>query len=283
MIDIRRDNLLQHLLFKAVFSAARSRAEYLALLFGRPLPPALAADPRAWDREPIERIIEAVDATPASRAAADSARNLIGGLVRRTGYALTPADVAKVVANHQAFIDGGLDLKFTSFGRPPRSYYPSYRQLVLERDLDGRQASFLASEEAFRWVKAMQERDLVVPVVGDLAGPRAMRAIARHMVGRGDRLSALYVSNVEFYLMREGGGDGGAFDRFARNVSELPHDERSVIIRSYFSGGPPHPQRVAGHYSTQLLQSVDGFLSAHRGGEHATYWDVVSRGQLPLR
>src|SRR3712207_7605459 len=38
IIDIRRDNLLQQLLFKAVFARARNRAEYLALLFGRPMP-----------------------------------------------------------------------------------------------------------------------------------------------------------------------------------------------------------------------------------------------------
>ena len=38
IIDIRRDNLLLHLLFKALFSAARNRVEYLGLLTGRALP-----------------------------------------------------------------------------------------------------------------------------------------------------------------------------------------------------------------------------------------------------
>ena len=32
MIDIRRDNLLQHLLYKALFSRARNRVEYLCLV-----------------------------------------------------------------------------------------------------------------------------------------------------------------------------------------------------------------------------------------------------------
>ena len=41
ILDVRRDNLLLHLLFKSLFQLARSRVEYLALLLGRPVPPAL--------------------------------------------------------------------------------------------------------------------------------------------------------------------------------------------------------------------------------------------------
>src|SRR5262249_1492036 len=38
LVDIRRDNLLLHLLFKALFAEARTRVEYLTLLVGRPVP-----------------------------------------------------------------------------------------------------------------------------------------------------------------------------------------------------------------------------------------------------
>src|SRR5262249_29926323 len=44
IIDIRRDNLLLHLLFKALFEQSHTRVEYLSLLFGRPVP----ADIDAW-------------------------------------------------------------------------------------------------------------------------------------------------------------------------------------------------------------------------------------------
>ncbi len=44
IVDVRRDNLLLHLLFKSLFTLARTRVEYLALLLGRPLP----APPTAW-------------------------------------------------------------------------------------------------------------------------------------------------------------------------------------------------------------------------------------------
>ena len=36
--DIRRDNLLQHLFFKSLFSLAHNRVEFLCLLFGKPMP-----------------------------------------------------------------------------------------------------------------------------------------------------------------------------------------------------------------------------------------------------
>src|SRR5215207_1120444 len=38
IIDIRRDNLLEHLLFKSIFAMSRNRLEYLSLLFGKTAP-----------------------------------------------------------------------------------------------------------------------------------------------------------------------------------------------------------------------------------------------------
>src|ERR671912_981158 len=57
IVDIRRDNLLQHLLFKALFDMARNRAEYLALLTGRAVPNDMAK----WSRRSITDIVEFVD------------------------------------------------------------------------------------------------------------------------------------------------------------------------------------------------------------------------------
>src|SRR5690348_5271390 len=49
IVDIRRDNLLQHLLFKALFEMSHDRVEYLALLTGRALP----NDAAKWKRKGI--------------------------------------------------------------------------------------------------------------------------------------------------------------------------------------------------------------------------------------
>src|SRR5262245_50796427 len=61
--DIRRDNLLQHLLFKSLFSLSRNRLEYLCLLFGRPLPP----EPKSWDSRSVQEIMAYLEKTTSKR------------------------------------------------------------------------------------------------------------------------------------------------------------------------------------------------------------------------
>jgi hypothetical protein len=276
VVDVRRDNLLQHLMFKALFARARNRAEYLALLVGRPAP----ADVARWGSRPVDAIVAYLDSTPATPASARAARDVVLAGARGAGVPLSEGDLATVARFHQAFVDAGLGLQFTSAGRAPRSYYPTLRQLVQERDLEGNQASYLAREDDFQFVKALQARDGVVPVVGDLAGPHALAAIGRVVRGRGERVSAFYTSNVEDYLMR-----GGTFARYARTVAGLPRDRRSVIVRSYFGGnfGAPHPQAVPGYFSTQLVQTMDAFAADVAAGGYASYGDLVRRGAVPLR
>ena len=120
----------------------------------------------------------------------------------------------------------------------------------------------------------------MIPVVGNLAGPHALREIGRVLTERGEKLSVLYVSNVEFYLMRE-----GSFDTFAASVRTLPYNARSVIVRSYFGGGfyGSHPQSVPGYFSTQLLQTVDSFAQEAARGGYATYNDLVYKHNEQLK
>jgi hypothetical protein len=274
IIDIRRDNLLQQLLFKAAFTRARNRAEYLALLFGRPAP----TEPQRWDASTIEELVAWVDSTPPSPAAAAAAQAAVLSTVKGFNVPLDERDLETIARFHRTFIDAGLDLRYTSHNRPPRAYYPTYRQLLLERDLTGKQGSYLAREADYRFLKSLEERHLVIPVVGDLAGDHAVVAIGRLIADRGDKLSAFYTSNVEQYLMR----DGVSFDRFAANVRRLPRDQRSVIIRSYFGGGfyRQHPNTVPGYYSTQLLQTLESFVAEHEAGGYQTYRDVVTKHVL---
>jgi hypothetical protein len=271
IIDIRRDNLLQQLLFKAAFTRAGNRAEYLALLFGRAMPP---ASPR-WETSTIEDLVAWVDSTPPPPAAAAAAQTTVLSTVKGLELPLDERDLETIARFHRTFIDAGLDLRYTSHNRPPRPYYPTYRQLLLERDLAGKQANYLSSESDYRFLKSLQERHLVIPVVGDLAGDHALAAIGRLIAERGEKVSAFYTSNVEQYLMR----DGLSFDRFAANLRRLPRDQRSVIIRSYFGGGfyRQHPNAVPGYYSTQLLQTIDTFVSEHDAGGYQTYRDVVMK------
>ena len=271
LIDIRRDNLLQHLMFKALFAKARNRMEYLALWLGKRAP----ANVDAWRMRSIDDIVAYLDSTSSTQTTAAAARALVLNEVRTMGVTLAAPDFATIERFHQEFIDAGLSLRFTSAGRAPAPYYPTLRQLVLEKDREGKQASYLAREADFRVVKDMQRKNLVVPVVGDLGGPRALLAIGTYMKQRGDKLSAFYSSNAEDYVMRD-----GKFPTYVRSIASLPRDASSVVIRSYFGGGN-HAENVVGYYSTQLLQRVDVFLD--EASTYRSYRQLVWSNFLTLR
>jgi hypothetical protein len=273
IVDIRRDNLLEHLLFKAIFAQSRNRVEYLSLLFGKPAPP----DTAGWGAKSVEALLSHIGGARSDDAVVARSRARVIGEVRRSGLSLGAQDVETIQRFHAAFIAEGPALRFTSFGRAPAAGYPDYAQLARERDRSGAQRSFLASEEAFQVVKSLEDRNLVIPVVGNFAGPRAFGALAQWMREKGERLSALYTSNVEQYLFRD-----QIFDAFALNLERLPRDARSVIIRSCFAacrGG--HAQQVNGYYSVQMVQVVDTFASLRAAGRLQSYFDLTSIGLVP--
>ncbi len=255
LMDVRRDNLLQHLLFKALFAAARNRTEYLALWLGRAVP----GDVTRWADRDIEAIVRHLDTAAATPATRDVARAVVRGALRTVRMSLSAGDLATIERVHDAFMDAGLALRFTTFGRPPRPYYPTLRDLLLETDRDGRRASYVATEADFQYVKELQRRNRVVPVVGDLAGEHALRAIGRELSTRGMTVSVLYASNAEDYVLRD-----GHFASYARNVLALPRTERSAIVRSWFGGPGTHPHAVPGYFSTQLVQTIDAFAGVAR-------------------
>lgn len=269
--DIRRDNLLQHLLLKALIERAPTRVEFLAGLHGVALPP----DPAAWRDRDIEEIVAYVDGAPRDSAAITATRGDVVDAIDRLGLGLSAEDHDTIRRFHLAFVDAGLSLRFTSYGRAPRPYYPTYRQLVLETDVDGDRASYLASSEAYGIVRDLQLANRIIPVVGDMAGPSALREMGDVMRELGVELKAFYASNVEFYLWQ-----AGTFRRWVDNLATLPVATDAVVIRSYFpNAGRAHPSAVRGYYSTQSLQPVATLLET----PFASYWDVVTRGVLPLR
>jgi len=277
MIDIRRDNLLEHLLFKALFSMSRSRVEYLCLLFGKPFP----RDVDRWSSKSIQELVDYIDATHTDGDVVDSVQSAISQRVRHFGIPLSTLDLETIARTRDAFVRDSLDLRYSSIGRAPRPYHPTYRQLLLEKDRSGHQANYLASEDAFQFVKGLEAHDLIVPVIGNAAGEHALSAIGQYIAERGEKVSALYISNVEQYLIRDGG-----FPQFAENVKLLPRDHRSVIIRSFFGYGygfgtaGAHPLNVPGHYSTQILQTLDAFVATYDSGAVRSYYDLISKNYV---
>jgi hypothetical protein len=266
IIDIRRDNLLLHLFFKALFQLSRTRQDYLSMLFGRRVP-AIAAK---WAREAaIEDLVKEIDARSVDGADVTAVRSRVFASLKKMAVPISDEDVATITRFHTRFVEAGLSMRFQSTGRPPQTHYPTYRQLLLDTDPSGRHTNFLASEEAFQFVKSLEAQDRVIPVVGDLSGPSALAAIGRALGLRRELVSAFYVSNVEFYLFRE-----GSFPRFVANLGRVPHQKNSVLIRSIFDYAMSRAR--PGDGSTSRLHSIDDLLNGYSAGRIQRYGDLIA-------
>lgn len=268
--DVRRDNMLHHLLLKALMERAETRVEFLAGLHGRAAP----TDTDAWKTRSVEDVVAWIDEHEADPAVVAALGVEVADAVRSFGVPLSDDDLETIRRFHSAFIDAGLGLRFTTFGRAPRPYYPTYRQLVLETDLGGTQSSYLADEAAYAVVRDLQLANRIIPVVGDMAGAHALSEMGAVMGEMDVRLSAFYTSNVEFYLWR-----GGTFEAWRDNLASMPSADGAVVIRSYFPNfGGTHPSAVPGYFATQTLQPVAVLLA----GGFTSYREVVTRGIIPL-
>ena len=275
IVDIRRDNMLLHLLLKAMFERARSRMEFLGLLYGRRPPDDLAM----WTDLPLGDLLIRLDETPYDSVLHARQHTELMERVSEYGVPLNDEDRSTLRRFHDEFATMGLDIRFSSRGRPYRFNYPTARQLYLQTDLEGRSGSYLATEDGFRVVRDLERRDRIIPVVGDLSGSSTLKAIGQYLAETGRKVSVFYVSNVEMYLFRQ-----GAFPRFVDNVKSLPYGSNSVIVRSYFGrGGGTHAQAVPGHLSVQLLQTFRSFFEITAQGESLSYYDFVNLGHIDLR
>lgn len=264
LVDIRRQNMIYHLMFKALFDVSKNRAEYLANLFCKPLPRKTALSSRSSIAELVfhlERI---------SPSEALFRKNLAGIEQRiRNDYQfpLTASDSKSVREIYREFFDQQFEIRFRSFGRPSFRFYPSLKELLLERDREGNWGNYLNSEKDFQFIKELHSTNRIIPAVGDFAGPKALRSIASYLKELGETLTVFYVSNVEYYLMQN-----DVFEKFGENVRQLPITDNSVFIRAYFRF--PHPERRPGYISATVLQRIRSFLHLLDAGRYHTYQDL---------
>jgi hypothetical protein len=275
MFDIRRDDMLEHLLFKAVFAMSRNRVEYLCTLLAKPLP----RDVDSWTNRSLADIIAYVDRTPASVDFAKASEQEIERRVAGFGIPLDANDLYTVSIYRAAFVRNGLDVQYSSIDNGRMGNMPVWRDLLTEVDRSGHQLNYLAADTLYQFIKRMEATNRIIPVTGNVAGPRALRAIGDEIRARGLVVSAFYMSNVEQYIMRD-----GSFPLFAENAKTLPRNGRSVFIRSIFGSGRGglgfHPLTVAGYNSTQLLQYLDTFVVEFDAGRILTYNELLNHGYI---
>ncbi len=267
IVDIRRDNLIEHLLFKAVFALAESRSEFLSILFSKPVLNAGFDD----GAPTIEDLVAYFDRTEGDE---DLYRLNLDRILAQTGtfnVLLRKDEIQRVSELYRAFFERHLDLswEYRSDGNRGISFI-TYRVFLLGRDLDGAYGNFLGSDEDYQFIRGMQARNAIIPVTGDFAGGHALRAIGDFVRERGDRISAFYLSNVEFYLYPE-----GRLDEFAENIRYLPTDGRSVMIRAFVNlRRQAHPMRVERDLMTTVLQYTRSFSQLFADGAYRSYLDV---------
>jgi hypothetical protein len=226
VVDIRRDNLLLHLMYKALFLRAETRCGFVSRLFSRS-PACPANDSTARD------LMNAVaDAEPADAASFRRHANDLEAMLRDLlGLPLSDEDWLAIERMYAAFHHHGPDIGYatTLVGHPVGE--ATYANLMAQTDAAGRELGFLATEAGYRFVRDLQQRNLVVPVVGNFAGDKVIRAIASWLAERDAVVSAFYVSNVEDYLGLELIPANGEWRTFCANVATLPMTAASVFIR----------------------------------------------------
>ena len=268
IVDIRRGNMLQHLFYKALVEMASDRADFLSRLFSRERPYGIDALWTAGD------LFDAFGEVEASQELYQkNLADIRKWLMDHHGFGLTADDVRGIEFVASAFFAEGPSLRY-SFPSPRLApVFPTYADLQVADDGHGTNYSYMASEENFRALRDFERRNLIVPVIGDFAGEKALRAVGRYIATHGGTVNYFYTSNVEQYLFQN-----DAYKRYYANVATLPLATQSTFIRSFFDRGFYYPPGVITPdlHSVQLLDPIQGLLKAFAAGEITTYQQVVS-------
>ncbi|MFN0110259.1 MAG: hypothetical protein ACKVZH_15495 [Blastocatellia bacterium] len=288
IMDIRRQAVLQHLMYKAVFQRTNDRVQFLAFLLSRPLPKEKPVTPSSS----LADILAYFSATPADEKA--YVANLAA--IRKTiqedfQFPLSAEDQKGVEYVFSTFRNDGLQLSYRSgssnpgggFGGPPPGGgfpgggggfrgggFPVLKDLIAQTDQNGKAGNFLASNEDFEFIRDLHRKNMIIPVVGNFAGPKALGAIADYLKKNDFTVTAYYLSNVEQYLFQD-----DLFDKWANNVRKLPLTDKSLFIRSA-SGRFQHPASLPGHRAATLLQQMKVFLKDFDEGLYKSHYDLVT-------
>src|SRR5262245_30763943 len=274
IIDIRRQNMLLHLMYKALFELSSNRTEFLAKLFAR-------SAPDVSKTLTTEQIFEELGR---SASDPDLARDNLDAILRQLRehhhFDLSQEDSKTIEFVYNAFVSGGPDIRYSFPNQYAWRRFPSYSELMLETDGTveggGENRSYVATEENFQTIKRMESENRIIPIVGDFAGEKALRSVGAYIRDHDAAVSTFYTSNVEFYLFQT-----DDWRKFFTTFSNLPANTDSVIIRSYFNNyGLRFPDPPGWLYTPQsytLLDSMPALITAFAGGHIHTYFDVIRR------
>jgi hypothetical protein len=265
--DIRRQNMLELMMYRAFFELSPDRAGFLSRLFARKRPPLLNTE-----STPEELFASFHDVKPDAllfRKNMDEVKEL---LMKEHKFGLSNEDVANIEYVYSVFMEAGPDLDYQigggGFGGGGS---PTYMDLMTVNDGQGKNRSFLATEENYRIIRDMEMKNLIVPLVGDFGGPKAIRAVGQYLKEHDASVTAFYLSNVEQYLFQDSG-----WRRFYASVATLPMDPSSQFIRSVNGGNVRGQFRGGfGMRFQSLLSPISDVVKAFQEGRIRYYGDVI--------
>jgi hypothetical protein len=226
--DIRRGNLHLHLLYKALFETSVDRVEFVGRLFNRVEPRGFRPGPGPSAKLGVDELMTMyLSQPPVDEAAFKASLSAVTTYLMKTrNLPLSADDIAGIEYVYRNFYRFGPAINYVSSINGNSGMSASYARIQMATDRAGEARTYLASEGNFALVKGLEKKNLIVPIVGDFAGPKALRAVGAWLKQRGAIVSAFYVSNVEGYLQR-----AGVWEAFCGNVATMPIDASSVFIR----------------------------------------------------
>src|SRR5579884_502523 len=226
IVDIRRGNLDLHLMYKALFEMSKDRADFISMLFSKKRPDRLGSD-----STPDQIFAAYRNVQPTEELYKQNLKAIEDHLTKDHKFGLSDGDLSGIEYVYRNFYEFGPAINYNSSSGGYGGMRVSYAELMTATDELGVNRSFLANEDNFLFLKQLETKNLLVPVVGNFSGPKAIRAIAKYLKENNAKISAFYLSNVEDYLYRD-----GSWTSFCGNVASLPVDETSTFIRSVRGG-----------------------------------------------
>jgi len=268
VVDIRRQNMLEHLLYKAIIEMSDNRAQFLSRLFSRPIPVDL---PYAATSEQL------LNAFSRSATSEDlfqkNYREVMDRLIDIHHFSLEEDDPKIVEYVYRAFFAAGPDIRYSFPNQYGWRRFPTYAELMNETDMRGENHSYVATDDNFQFLKEMERGNRIIPLVGDFAGEKTLRKLGQYLAEHGATVSAFYTSNVEYYLFQS-----EDWRKFYRNAASLPVDENSIFIRAYFNNQRFQPQ-LGGLQPQTFLDNIPAVLSAVSRGSIRSYEDVIQHSR----
>jgi hypothetical protein len=264
IFDIRRDNMIEHLIYKAVFQTSANRSEFVSKLFS--IRPTVAVS----EKSTVQALFRAY-----TRSRPDSQlfnQNLQAIKTALSQFQLSKKDLSELDEIYSTIVRSGPGVDYSGYGGVYRGM-SGYAALMTAADDQGIAWSYLANEENFQFVREMERKNLIIPLVGNFAGAKAIRAVGTYLKEHGAAVSMFYTSNVEQYLFQQ----GDDWRRYYANVATLPLEPSSVLIRSshYAFGAAQRRRQYAGMNYIMLLCSIPDLTKAFIAGRVRSYDDVI--------